>query len=253
LKALEKKLSNKIKQDKNIEILTVSSWCFPIQTIEFKYQPVKRLTMDILMKMILLSCKQAEIAEPKELSDLLLVEELFIRDLLQNLQKTGLVEKEEYYQLTERGKKQLENGIFEEAQEEEMQQLLYSSNHKAFLVGDIEQLDDFDELPEAFVYASEEPMDVDDEMIIQALQENHQVSEDEEADGSAVQTFITSIESRETVQINDIPCMQFIIYNKEKDLLYVRVWNTLTGHWDKSLEKLLTEKELLSWRKKYLD
>ena len=253
MKALEKKLSNKIKQDKNIEILTVSSWCFPIQTIEFKYQPVKRLTMDILMKMILLSCKQAEIAEPKELSDLLLVEELFIRDLLQNLQKTGLVEKEEYYQLTERGKKQLENGIFEEAQEEEMQQLLYSSNHKAFLVGDIEQLDDFDELPEAFVYASEEPMDVDDEMIIQALQENHQVSEDEEADGSAVQTFITSIESRETVQINDIPCMQFIIYNKEKDLLYVRVWNTLTGHWDKSLEKLLTEKELLSWRKKYLD
>ncbi|WP_102694042.1 hypothetical protein [Rummeliibacillus pycnus] len=253
MKALEKKLTDKIKQDKSVEILSVSSWCFPIQTIEFKYKPVKRFTMDILMKMVLLSCQQAEIAEPKELSDLLLVEELFIRDLLQNLQKTGLVEKEEYYQLTERGKKQLENGIFEEAQEEEIQELLYSSNHKAFLVGDIEQLDDFDEFPEAFAYASEEPIAIENEVIIQALQENRPVSEDEESSENTVQTFITSIESIETVQINDIPCMQFILYNKEKDLLYVRVWNTLTGFWDESLEKLLTEKELLNWREKYLD
>jgi len=253
LKALEKKLTKIIKQDPKVEILATSSWCFPIQTIEFKYQPVKRLTMDILMKMILLSCQQAEIAEPKELSDLLLVEELFIRDLLQNLQNTGLVEKTEYFQLTARGKKQLENGIFEEAQEEEIQQLLYSSNHKDFLSGDIEQLDDFDELPEAFAYASEEPMDVDDEVIISALQENRPDSEDEEPDVKAVQTFITSIESKKTIQINDIPCMQFVIYNKEKDLLYVRVWNTLTGHWDETLEKLLIEKELLKWREEYLD
>ncbi len=70
---------------------------------------------------------------------------------------------------------------------------------------------------------------------------------------NAVQTFITSIESKKTIQINDIPCMQFVIYNKEKDLLYVRVWNTLTGHWDETLEKLLTEKELLKWREEYLE
>ncbi|MGG0657402.1 hypothetical protein [Rummeliibacillus pycnus] len=253
MKELEKKLTNKIKQDPNAEILSTSSWCFPIQTIEFKYQPVKRITMDILMKMILLSCQQAEIAEPKELSDLLLVEELFIRDLLQNLQNTGLVEKKEYYQLTTRGEKQLANGIYEESQEEETQQLLYSANHKNFLLGNIEQLDDFDELPEPSAYASEEPMNVDDEKIIHALQENRPVPEDEESDENTVQTFITSVESKETVQINDIPCMQFVIHNKEKDLLYVRVWNTLTGHWDEVLEKLLTEKELLKWREEYLD
>ncbi|MGX9135902.1 hypothetical protein ACWV26_16290 [Rummeliibacillus sp. JY-2-4R] len=251
--SLEKKLISKIKQDRNAEILATSSWCFPIQTVEFTYQPVKRQTMDILMKMILLSLQQAEIADTKELSDLLLVEELFIRDLLQSLSNTGLVEKEEYYQLTARGKKQLEMGIFEEAQEEEIQQLLYSANHKAFLSGDIEQLDDFDELPETFAYASEEPINVDDEIIIDALQDNRTIPEDDEQGENAVQTFITSIESKKTIQINDIPCMQLVIYNKEKDLLYVRVWNTLTGHWDETLEKILTEKELLKWREEYLE
>ena len=208
--------------------------------------------MDILMKIVLLSCQQAEIAEPKELSDMLLVEELFIRDLLQNLQRTGLVEKEQYYQLTDKGKKQLENGIFEEAQEEESLSLLYSANHKYFLKGDIEQLDALDELPEPLPYAFEQPMNLEEEAIIDAIQEKRAVEEEEEHDIHKVQTFVTSINSKEIIQIHDIPCMQFIIYNKHKDLLYVRVWNTLTGHWDETLEKLLMEKELLSWRQQYL-
>lgn len=253
MNALENKLTKKIKQDPKANILATSSWCFPIQTIEFKYKPVKRLTMDILMKMVLLSCKQAEIADPKELSDLLLVEELFVRDLLQNLQNKGLVEKEEYYQLTPRGEKQLENGIFEEEQDEETQALLYSANHKDFLPGNIEDIDDLDELPDPFAYASEEPMDIDDEVIFNALQENRPELENEETDQDAAQTFITSIKSNETIQINDVPCVQFILYNREKDLLYTRVWNTLTGHWDETLEKLLTEKELLKWREDYLE
>ncbi|MGM9968585.1 MAG: hypothetical protein ACI383_13940 [Rummeliibacillus sp.] len=253
MNALENKLTKKIKQDPKAKILATFSWCFPIQTIEFKYKPVKRLTMDILMKMVLLSCKQAEIAEPKELSDLLLVEELFIRDLLQNLQNKGLVEKEAYYQLTARGEKQLENGIFEEEQEEETQELLYSANHKSFLTGNMEDLDDLDELPEPFPYASEEPMDVEDEVIFNALQENRPAFENEETDQDAVQTFITSITSNKIIQINDVPCVQFILYNKEKDLLYTRVWNTLTGHWDETLENLLTEKEILKWREDYLE
>lgn len=252
MKALEKKLTNKIKQDSNAEILSISSWCFPVQTVEIKYQPVKRLTMDILMKIVLMSCQQAEIAEPKELSNMLLVEELFIRDLLQNLQNTGLVIKEQYYKLTDKGKKQLENGIFEEAQKEESLHLLYSANHEYFLKGDIEQLDNLDEIPDPFPYASEQPMDLEEEAIIDAIQEKRSVEEEEEHDINKVQTFVTSINSKEIIQIHDIPCMQFIIYNKQKDLLYVRVWNTLTGYWDETLEKLLMEKELLSWRQQYL-
>ncbi|MBO2535180.1 MULTISPECIES: hypothetical protein [Rummeliibacillus] len=253
MNALEKKLTNKIKQDPKTNILATSSWCFPIQTVEFNYKPVKRLTMDILMKMILLSCKQAEIADSKELSDLLLVEKLFIQDLLQNLQNKGLVEKTSYYQLTTKGEKQLENGIYEEEQEEETQHLFYSATHQSFLAGDLEASDDFENLPETFAYASEESVNIAEEIIFKALQENRSTMEKEDLDQNLVQTFITSIESQKTIQINDIPCIQFIIYNEEKDLLYVRVWNTFIGHWDEALEKILMENELVKWREEYLE
>lgn len=251
MKALEKRLQREVLQNGKVEILKNSSWCVPVQTIDVTYQPVKRLKMDILMKMTLLTFQQAEISNATELAELLLVEDLFIQDLLSSLTKTGLIEKgEEYYLLTSKGKIQLENGVFEEEQEIETQQLLYSACHEAFLPVEIDQMNEYDELPDLFRYASEEPEEtlkfVEDELI-EVLQNSRESEEEGEE-----QTVITEVLSKEAQQINDIPCLEFILYNREQDLLFVRVWNTLVSQWDEKLEKLLIEKEVVKWREEYL-
>lgn len=249
---LEKKLTEQVNKDPQVKILSISRWCFPVQTVECIFHPVKRETMDILMKMILLSVQKAEIKNPKELSDLLLVEELFVLDLLQKLMRKGLVEKEVYYQLTVKGERQLENGIYEEEMEEETQQLLYSATHHLLLSGDMDKVDRIDELPEPFKYASEETIDLDEMEIIDALQKTREMQEEEDQDEEKVQTFITSINSKKTIQIHDVPCIQYVLYNRDSDLLYVRVWNTLTDQWDENLENMLAAKDLLDFRREYL-
>ncbi|MGE7919910.1 hypothetical protein ACQKM9_13385 [Viridibacillus sp. NPDC093762] len=251
MQALEKRLKREVLQNGKVEVLKSSSWCVPVQSIDITYQPVKRLKMDILMKMTLLTFQQAEISNANELGELLLVEDLFIQDLLINLTKTGLIEKgEKYYHLTSKGKIQLENGVFEEEQEIETQQLLYSACHEAFLPVEIDQMDEYDELPDLFRYALEEPEETlifVEEELIEVLQ-NSRKSEDEGEE----QTVITDILSKEARQINDVPCLEFILYNREQDLLFVRVWNTLLSQWDDKLEKLLLEKEVVMWREEYL-
>ncbi|MBK3496947.1 hypothetical protein JFL43_19205 [Viridibacillus sp. YIM B01967] len=251
MQALEKRLKREVLQNGKVEILASSSWCVPVQSIDVTYQPVKRLKMDLLMKMTLLTFQQAEIANADELSELLLVEELFIQDLLRNLTGTGLIEKGEmYYHLTSKGMMQLENGIYEEEQEQETQQLLYSACHEVFLPVDIDQMDEYDELPDLFRYASEEPdgsLTFVEEELIEVLQNSREPEEEGEE-----QTVITEILSKETQQINDIPCLEFILYDRDKDLLFARVWNTLLSQWDDKLEKQLVEKEVVKWREYYL-
>ena len=135
---LEKRLKNELQQNNKVKILHSSRWSLPIHSIEVEYKPVKRTKMDVLMKMMLLAFQKAEIVEAEQLSELLLVEQLFIEDLINIMSRTGLIEKMDgLFALTAKGNQQLENGIFEEEQEMESQIVLYSTSHEAFLTGDI--------------------------------------------------------------------------------------------------------------------
>lgn len=66
------------------------------------------------------------------------------------------------------------------------------------------------------------------------------------------QKIISKIVQTEAQQINDSPCLEFVLYDREQDLLFVRVWNTLLNQWDHHLEQQLTDKEQLTWREQYL-
>ncbi|WP_313150430.1 hypothetical protein [Lysinibacillus capsici] len=246
---LQQRLMRELQQNRNIKIVKMAEWCIPIRTVDVTYEPVRRSTMDVLMTMLLLSIQEADFSNAQELSELLLVDSLFIEDLVSLMIRVNLVKNEDdFYRLTEKGQKQLERGIFEEELEEETSMLYFSPCHQSFLTIDTRN-DEYDELPELYRYIdkeAEQQEQFEESMVIAALQES-----DEEEEGSS-QKVIAKIVQTAAQQINDSPCLEFVLYDKEQDIVFVRVWNTLLNQWDYHLEQQLTDEEQLTWREQYL-
>ncbi|MDM5246245.1 hypothetical protein [Lysinibacillus sp. G4S2] len=249
---LQQRLMRELQQNRNIKIVKTDEWCIPIRTVEVTYEPVRRSTMDVLMTMLLISIQEADFASTQDLSELLLVDPLFIEDLVSLMSRVSLIEQQEnFYRLTFKGQQQLERGIFEEELDVEMANLYYSPCHLAFLAVDEDNMEEYDDLPKLYRYVDQEAEkqeQFEEAMLIDALQQG----DDEEAGAGASQKIISKIVQTDAKQINDIPCLEFVLHDKEQDIVFVRVWNALLNQWDPNLEQQLTEKEQLQWREKYL-
>ncbi|MFJ7668626.1 hypothetical protein ACIQXI_16120 [Lysinibacillus sp. NPDC097195] len=245
---LQQRLTRELQQNRHVKIVKSAHWCIPIRTIEVTYEPIRRSTMDVLMQMLLISMQEANFQNVEELSELLLVDPLFIGDLVSLMSRVRLIEQTDgFYRLTPKGEQQLARGIFEEELEVETATLLFSPCHQAILPAGEEDIEEFDELPEPYRYVdkeAEQQEQFDEAMLLAALQQ--------EEEATSAQKIVETIVTAEAQQINDIPCLQFILYDKEKNIVYVRVWNTLLNQWDEKLEQQLTEKEQLQWREQYL-
>lgn len=241
LQRLTESLQQQILQQDGISIEKQMNYAIPVHTLEVKYHPVMRNAMDILMKMMLLSFNKAKLKNAELLADILLVEPLFIHDLTNKMLHLGMIQKEETFSLTAKGKAQLESGIFEEELEETSYFVQYSPVHEMLLDGDLEQFEELEQFPESFPSVeSEDIKEIEESMLIDYIQQQlaaQPVAEDE------VPQFITSIVSSESVQINDVPVVCFIVNNAKEDRQFARVYNTLTGAWDADLEALLFEME----------
>lgn len=248
IQSLQQSLESELTKNSKASILQADTWCVPVHTLNVTYKPVVRTKMDILMKMLFLSLKDTKFESAEQISEILLVEQLFVEDLLSKMQKTGLIAKvESFYQLTEKGQKQFANGVFEEEQDETATELLYSPTHDSFLNGDLEEVLEFEDFPEQiFRYQIQQNQHTEDKLVIQELQAINEDNDDTEEN----KLFITSIDSVEDVQVNDVPCIEFLLYEEDKDLFTSRVWNTLLDKWDERLEQLIGENEKSTWRDK---
>lgn len=247
---LEKRLKKELLQNVQAKVVSSTAWTIPLHTIEVEYKPVKRIKMDVLMKMMLITCQKAKVTSAMQISELLLVEQLFMEDLINIMKRTRLIEiKDQVFTLTEKGIKQLKDGIFEEELDAQSQNLLYSPSHSTFLQGEIKPALDGEETLNLFRYASEEKVRFkwEEDVLVDALQANGM----EKVDGD-LQTVVSEIISNTELYVDDVPCFEFILYNTSEDLLYARVWNTFLDQWDETLENELNEKERVIWREKFL-
>lgn len=251
MEELKRRLTKELQQDFNVKILESLSWGLPVHSIEIAYQTVKRTQMDILMKMMLLAFQTEEITDAEELSDILLVEQLFINDLIDKMSRTGVLENSgNSFTLTEAGIQQLDSGIFAHEPEDGAKKALYSPCHEAFLTENVEELSS-DEGQETYRYHKEFA-----DWTVKSLAKTDAVAAlqslgVESSEGDA-QIVISKIVSATNVQTDAVPCLEFRLYNKVEDVLYARVWNMLLGHWDKTLEAQLNEQERKAWRENYL-
>lgn len=242
----------KVELQSNETCLQSSFWCLPVHTIQVSYKPVLKRKMDILMKMILISVQKAPFLNGLQISEILLVEELFVQDLLSKCVNMGLiVRNEDSFEITEKGRVQLESGIYEEDQESTTIELLYSSNHKRFFNGDLEEVLDYEDFPESIYryYENQEQPTIPNDLLLKEIQSSNVDLEDENSDT----IHITSIDEVKYEQINDIPCIELIIYNENNDKFYSKVWNTLLNNWDHEIESQITQYEGSTWKEKLLE
>lgn len=246
LSTLQRQLAGQITQMDGAKIVHEMSFCIPVHSFKVTYHPVLKKPMDILMKMMLISFQTGVFKDGEALADVLLVEPLFINDLLNKMKKTELVEKEETLRLTSKGEKQLAEGVYEEDLDAVSDILQYSPLHRKFLSGDIEEVLEFDEFPEELSYAAGlEVEDLEEEQMIEVLS-------DMQEDDDEMKTYVTSVLSSEEIQINDVPCLAYILHDTKTDMLVARVYNTLTKEWDADLEEVLHANERPNWKKQYL-
>lgn len=249
MKEVKQRLTRELQQDFNVKIMDTLAWGVPVHSIDIAFQTVKRTTMDILMKMMLLAFQKGSIATATELSDMLLVEQLFINDLIDKMTRTKMIDKiDDVFTLTDLGEQQLEKGIFEHEPEDASQTACYSPCHQSFLTGDVEELSS--EKQELYRYQQEFA-----DWTVKSLAKPDAVAALQslgiESSEGNLQIVISKIVSATTVQTDTVPCLEFRLYNQAEDVLYARIWNTLTNQWDATLEAQVNDKERKKWREDY--
>lgn len=243
--ALEKRLRDELLRDLNVKLLETVKWSLPIQVIDVEYETVKRTKMDILMKMLLVAFRTSQFESVDELSDMLVVEPLFIQDVIDRMNRAGMITASAgAFTLTETGKQQLESGIYIQPPEKEESTVYYSPSHHLFLQG--EPTDDEGEM---YRHAAElrKLKDFSDDEWRNALDQ----LEVAYTDGN-VQLVVEAITAVKELERKSASCIEFRLHQTVDDRLYVRVWNTVTGEWDETLEKQIMEQELSEWRETYL-
>lgn len=216
----------------------------PVHTIEVQYHPVQRAVMDILMKMMLISYERAEVREPGVLADILLVEPLFISDLTNKMLNLNMLQKaeDEAITLTDKGRLQKENGVFEEQLPLQTEFITFSPTHARILDGDIEAFSELDAWPEPFPYAIEDFKTIDEPSLLTYLTDLQPIAQEDEP-----QSFVTDVVTYESVQVNDVPIFVFICYEDKGERYFAKVYNALTNEWDEVLEALVTTHEKTAW------
>ncbi len=248
MKELRNRLKNELQRDLQIDIKHQQIWNLPVQSLKIEFETVEQTKMDVLMKMLLIAFRESSFQNSKQLSEVLLVEPLFIENITKKMLRANLIEKqEEIFTLTDKGHEQLRNEIFIDLPENRTENLLFSPCHERFLFGQLEESQDEVEEYRLFdEYANWDIEALDENMIREALQSTIQSEE-----AAQVQTVISSIHATAPLTMKFIPCIEFLLYNKDQDIFYARIWNTLVNEWDETLEEQVTERNRQAWRKEY--
>lgn len=244
---LKKRLTKELQQNTDVRIIKSLDWHLPIYEVEIAYRTVKRTTMDILMKMMLIAFEKTSIGTAEELSEILLVEQLFIQDMIDKMTQAEMIEKTgDFFALTDIGIQQLKAGIFVHKSKSNRKTALYSPNHQAFQLGELQKLTT--EKKDIYRYAKKFDdwaiATLEDSDLLQALKMLGAQSEEEN-----LQIVVSEIISAVELQSELVACIEFQLHNVKEDVVYVRVWNTLLERWDETLEGQVNEKEQEQWKK----
>ncbi|WOV88225.1 hypothetical protein QWT69_03625 [Sporosarcina oncorhynchi] len=244
--AMEKKLRDELLRNPNVKLLETLKWSLPVQTIDISYETVKRTKMDILMKMLLTAFRTGAFSSAAEVSDMLVVEPLFIEDMIEKMTATGMIRQStDAILLTDSGKRQLESGIYVQPPEKDETTVHYSPVHEDFVTGEVEE-----SVKETYRYMkdSRQLSSYADADWRRALEQLDVLKQDETG-----QITIQSIASVTELDGVFAPCIEFQLRQVEEDRYFVRVWNTMTNLWDEKLEEQILAKEVSEWRERHTD
>ncbi|HSI66028.1 MAG TPA: hypothetical protein VK947_01350, partial [Planococcus sp. (in: firmicutes)] len=220
MEQLRSELRSNLTSNLDVSVLNEQVWGLPVISYDVKFDRVKRLKMDILMKMLLFAFQETEIRRAATLADMLFVEELFISDLIDKMQRTKLIQSgKKGYQLTAKGYEYLEKGIFEEEMKADQALVSFSAVHDEYLMASENELPANGASLEPYRYAVKEKVKKD--RIHQLL-----AKETQETDEQGLQILVTEVASCIERTVEHIPCIEFQLFDRKQDIYFARVWNT---------------------------
>lgn len=237
LEQLQKRLLKEYERHANVEVVDTKIWSLPTEVLKVDYEIATQSTMDVLMKMLLMTLKESPFRTVEEISELLLVETLFLEHLKSKMLHSGLIEEREgALFLLEKGEVQLEKGMFVEAAEAVSSPLLFSACHNELLV--VDENEDFEEVVEEYRYYDQfsngDSSKIQNENIESLLDQLHEAA-------AATKLVFSNIQYSITAEMSFIPCIEIHVYDKPKELHFFRVWNTVINEWDATLEQQIQE------------
>ncbi|ARD47757.1 hypothetical protein [Sporosarcina sp. P33] len=239
--SLRKKLQQELEKQSDIQILRSDSWGLRVDVLTITYTTVTRTVMDILMKMILLTIQKLEVSDSKMIAEFLAVDPLFAENLFRKMQAGKMIElRKGHFELTGIGAAQLQSGIFEHPPEKEERKFYYSVCHDKILCEEPEKV--FTSKLKPFRLAAEQKNKaaaLEDEQLRTAL-----LAAGAEAAEGSLQKVVVHIDNPQVTMNQQIPCVEFYVFNRTENSRFTRVWNTLTEEWDEQLEKLIDEQIL---------
>lgn len=250
MKELENRLKRELQQDVQIEIHHQQQWNLPVQVLKVDFETVQQTKMDVLMKMLLIAFRESDLQNSNQLSEVLLVEPIFIQNISERMLRAGLIEKKDAtFTVTEKGIEQLKSEIFIDQHEEQTEEVLYSPCHNRFFAEEIEE-DANDTLEDYRLYdqyADWTLESLNKTKVQETLQQMQQVEETEN-----IQKIVNKIHAITRLHIEVMPCIEFQLYHKEKDVFYARVWNAFLSEWDETMENQLNDHDRQAWREQFV-
>lgn len=249
----ERILKEEISKKSHLQLLNTLEWTIPIESFEVPLVVTTITRIDALKKMVMGILLKMKIKNINDIKEFLKVDPLFIADVLEYLQMTGLATiDEDRYRLTELGKTQYEAGTILSNPSIETITFDYCPEDKTIVKS--ESKNDFIkadwELKE-YRYRTE-PEDIHGKMLEESelrkiIQESGQVFE-----VGGKEKVIIEIGSLNRVGVKHAKCIEFQLYDVLEDKAYSRVWNGAKGSWDRSLEEEIDAKESEEWKAKYI-
>lgn len=234
MKQLKQQLVAGLRQNPHIQIEREAIWTLPVQKITVRYEIVQQSKMDILMKMMLSTLQRGTFTTAQQLTEVLLVESLFIQHMIDKMLRAQVIEPDEldHYRLTSKGAEQLAAGQFIDQPEGCSTTVLYSTCHQEFFIdpvgGEIEQ-----EIEAEYRHYDHFS---DWEMTDIPLQKMELLLEGTiEQTDPHIQTIISSMTGQSFIGLDFIPCIEFTIHDWEQDIRYTKIWNTYRNEWDEVL------------------
>lgn len=242
MEKLLEKLRSTAAGNPDVTIIKEQIWNLPVMSYEVGYGRVKRLKMDILMKMLLFAFQERDIRRAATLAEMLFVEELFISDSIDKMERGRLIQLDKKgYGLTAKGHDYLEQGIFEEEMEAGKTQVSYSAVHDEYSLGE-DGLPETEDSLSSFRYALKGAVKKDRMQVLLADALS-------DTDEQGFQIIVTDIVSCIEETVDHIPCVEFQLYDQKQDIFFARVWNTASESWDEKLEKVIEAREIVGWRR----
>lgn len=234
MKQLKKRLIDGLRQNPNLQIERELIWTLPVQMIKVDYETVQQSKMDILMKMILKTIQQATFTSIEQLVDVLMVESLFVKHMLDKMEGAQIIHslEEGSYELTEKGLQQLSEGLFTTEAKMYAETMLYSSYHQAFIENQSEIAVEEQIQAEYRHYNHFSNWEIDD---LSHQEVEQELGKNIQSDQSHIQTIISSIDEITLTGMDFIPCIEFVIYDWKEKAGYTKIWNTYRNEWDEIL------------------